>query len=288
MYAPAPYEQVYVLSALFCFEKPYMTGYFGDDYNVEEVVDLCMMWLPVHAWGHATIKGNFSSVEKISSFAVMREKLYELVKSEKDKTICVDAKTHYDVLIDENNDPVHDPKPLKEYMNKWDGEPFFESLQLTSDKSVLEIGVGTGRLAVQICDKCKTFVGIDISPKTVERVKENLKTIQNALLICGDFLTHEFTESFDIIYSSLTFMHIKDKQDAVQKAASLLNGNGRFILSINKEQQAMLDFGNRQIELYPNTPEEIVTFLTGAGFTVESQIETEFAVIFAAHKGAKK
>ena len=25
---------------------------------------------------------------------------------------------HYDKLIDENNDSVHDPKPLKDYMDK--------------------------------------------------------------------------------------------------------------------------------------------------------------------------
>jgi aminoglycoside phosphotransferase (APT) family kinase protein len=85
MYAPAPYEQVYVLSAFFCFEKPYMTGYFGGDYNVEEIVDLCMIWLPVHAWGHATIKGNFDTVEEISSFTVMREKLQKLIETEKNK-----------------------------------------------------------------------------------------------------------------------------------------------------------------------------------------------------------
>ena len=85
MYAPAPYEQVYVLSALFCFEKPYMTGYYGGEYDVEKIVDLCMTWLPVHALGHATIKGNFGSVEEISSFAVMREKLYKLIEMEKRK-----------------------------------------------------------------------------------------------------------------------------------------------------------------------------------------------------------
>lgn len=26
---------------------------------------------------------------------------------------------HYGALIDENNDPVHDPAPLKAYMDKW-------------------------------------------------------------------------------------------------------------------------------------------------------------------------
>ena len=44
---------------------------------------------------------------------------------------------HYDLLIDENNDPVHDPKPLQEYMNKWDGPAFIEQMQLNNNKSVL-------------------------------------------------------------------------------------------------------------------------------------------------------
>lgn len=60
----------------------------------------------------------------------------------------INTRNHYDALIDENSDPVRDPVPLKAYMDKWDGEAFIEVLQLSPDKSVLEVGVGTGRLAV--------------------------------------------------------------------------------------------------------------------------------------------
>jgi len=84
MYAPADYETAYIASALFCFEKPYMTGYFGD-YNVEDILSICMKWIPIHAWGHATIKGNLVDVTKISSFAVLREMLYSLIECEKEK-----------------------------------------------------------------------------------------------------------------------------------------------------------------------------------------------------------
>ena len=56
----------------------------------------------------------------------------------------VDVITHYDLLIDESNDPVCDPEPLKQYMDKWDGKPFIDALRLDKSKSVLEIGVGTG------------------------------------------------------------------------------------------------------------------------------------------------
>ena len=96
-------------------------------------------------------------------------------------------------------------------------------LQLTKEKSVLEIGVGTGRLAVRTAPECRDFFGIDISLKTVKRAKENLKAHGNVTLICGDFMSYEFGRKFNVIYSSLTFMHIKDKQAAINKIKSLLN-----------------------------------------------------------------
>ncbi len=44
-------------------------------------------------------------------------------------------------------------------------------MQLNCSKSVLEIGVGTGRLAVRVAPLCGEFYGVDISFKTIERAK---------------------------------------------------------------------------------------------------------------------
>ena len=81
MYAPAEYELVYILSALFCFEKPYLLGYFDGDYGVDDIVDLCMQWLPIHVWGHSTIVGHFKPVGEIDSFATLRKRLGQLVEA---------------------------------------------------------------------------------------------------------------------------------------------------------------------------------------------------------------
>ena len=37
---------------------------------------------------------------------------------------------HYDLLIDEGNGAFRDPPALQEYMNKWDGRNFIESMAL--------------------------------------------------------------------------------------------------------------------------------------------------------------
>ncbi len=96
-----------------------------------------------------------------------------------------DVINHYDSLIAENNDPVHDPKPLRDYMDKWDGEEFICDMCLDKGEAALEIGVGTGRLTVRVAPLCGRFTGIDISPKTVERARENLKAFGNTEIVCG-------------------------------------------------------------------------------------------------------
>ena len=191
---------------------------------------------------------------------------------------------HYDLLIEENNDPVRDPEPLREYMDKWDGRQFIDSLQLTKEKSVLEIGVGTGRLAVRTAPNCREFFGIDISQKTVKRAKENLKKQTNVTLVCGDFMSYEFGRKFDVIYSSLTFMHIKDKQAAINKVKTLLNFSGRFVLSIDKIQSDTIEYGTRKIKIHPDRKEDIAEYINQSGMSLIKVFKTEFAEIFAAAK----
>lgn len=193
---------------------------------------------------------------------------------------------HYDLLIAENNDPVYDPKPLQEYMDQWDGQIFIDKMELDKDKTVLEIGVGTGRLAIRVAPLCKEFYGIDISPKTIDRAKENLKGFENITLICDDFQNYNFNDTFDVIYSSLTFMHIQQKQTVINKVTALLNDCGKFVLSIDKNQDGFIDTGTRNVTVFPDTPKNTILYITNAGLKLTEQFETEFAHIFVATKEA--
>ena len=191
---------------------------------------------------------------------------------------------HYDNLILENNDPVHDPKPLQEYMNKWDGQKFIDEMELDKNKTVLEIGVGTGRIAIKTAPLCKMFYGIDISEKTIEKAKFNLCKFLNIKLICANFMSYEFLNKFDVIYSSLTFMHIENKQEAINKVASLLNNNGIFALSIDKNQDKIIDMGNYKVNIFPDNPKTIEKYVNMAKLTIKTKYETDFAHIFICEK----
>lgn len=195
------------------------------------------------------------------------------------------VRQHYDALIDENNDPARDPAPGRAYMDQWDGQAFLDELQLTREKDILEIGVGSGRLAVRTAPLCRTFFGIDLSPKSIGRAGENLRDYSNICLIRGNFLTYPFDRTFDVIYSSLTFLHIRAKRQAIRRVVSLLTPDGRFVLSISKSRDRLLKFNEREVTLYPDTPEMITALLADAGLWLEKRFETEFAVVFSAVRG---
>ena len=196
----------------------------------------------------------------------------------------MDVITHYDMLIDENNDPFRDPPVLQAYMDKWDGQVFLDLLELDKRKSVLEIGIGTGRIAAKVASQCMKLTGIDISPKTIERAKENLRDRSNVSFICSDFNSHFFAETFDVIYSTLTMMHFEDKFHVIAKVAALLHDGGLFCVSIDKNQCEYIDMGTRKIRVYPDTPNHITSLIKQADMIPESVLETEFAYIIVGRK----
>ena len=42
----------------------------------------------------------------------------------------MNIKTHYDLLIEENNDPFRDPPALRQHMESWDGQVFLDLMEL--------------------------------------------------------------------------------------------------------------------------------------------------------------
>jgi len=201
----------------------------------------------------------------------------------------VPARDHYDLLIAEGNDPVLDPPALADYMNGWDGDALFEALCLRPDSRVLEIGVGTGRLALRTLNRgIGSFTGIDLSEATLSAARAHLAAYPNLSLMQGEFPQDAPSGPFDRIYSSLTFLHIADKRGACEKIASLLAPGGRCVISLDKEQSGVLDMGSRRVRTYPDTPQEIERLFRQAGLYVFPGVELERAHLVIAERPAQK
>ncbi len=182
-------------------------------------------------------------------------------------TLCpiVSALEHYDRCIDEGHDPCEDGPLLQRYMARWDGPRFFEFLGDLTGKDVLDVGVGTGRLAQPILQRgCRRFTGIDISPKTIERARQNLGGFPNVELLVADVGAFVRPAAYDAAYSVLTFMHIEDQQRALQNMATSLRPGGVIVISVD-HSGPWLDFGDRRVRLYPAAVDAYIGWLTDLG-----------------------
>jgi len=99
-------------------------------------------------------------------------------------------------------------------------------------------------------------------------------------------MSFEFEEQFDVIYSSLTFMHIRDKLSCIQKIASLLTDNGLFVLSIDKNQNEYIDMGDRKIKIYPDNPEDIRSCLSISKLKIIDEFNTDYAYVTVCKKAS--
>lgn len=191
------------------------------------------------------------------------------------------ALDHYDHLVDEGLDAYDYPETLRRYQERWDGPMFYDLLGNLEGKTVLEVGVGGGRLAKEVLARdCKAFTGIDFSPKTIAQARQHFRDDPRAELIVADAESFCRPESFDVAYSVLTFMHIENKQKALSNIIQSLRPGGHLVLSINLVRYTIphgevdwLDYGTRKVKLFASPPESYARWLTDLGCQVSPPIK---------------
>jgi len=191
----------------------------------------------------------------------------------------VSVADHYDRMIAEIDDlqnPVTDPfddaGPLRDWYEQPDGPAFFTAMGDVQGKTVLEVGVGTGRVAQKLLDRgCAHLTGIDISPKTLERAKHNLAAYPNIELLLADAATFVRAESFDIAYCVWSFFHFPDQPRVLDNLVSSLKAGGRLVLSLEAGDE-WLEYDRRTVRLYPIDIPAVIDRLTALGCNVGEPI----------------
>jgi SAM-dependent methyltransferase len=187
---------------------------------------------------------------------------------------------HYDRLIDEIDDPAQpmvtdpffDTGALREWMAQADGPAFWDAVGDVRGQSVLEVGVGTGRVARKMLEQgCARLVGIDLSAKTIARARANLATWVNVELLHADIADYRQEATFDLAYLVWTIFHIEDKPRALANIVSSLKPDGRLVISLERVDD-WLDYGPRKIQQYPITPEALMAMLKAHGCRITPPI----------------
>ncbi|MFC1632737.1 class I SAM-dependent methyltransferase [Patescibacteria group bacterium] len=148
------------------------------------------------------------------------------------KDINIDYAEHYDALAD-NIEMFNYPRKVQKHENRR-FDSIHDLVDFSKDAKILDSGAGDGPLTAYFAKKgYKNIIGMDISPRRIERLNNYLKT--NNLPgkgVAGDVFNHPFAdEEFDVVISSEVIEHLHDPRTALREFYRILKPGGTLLLS---------------------------------------------------------
>ena len=133
---------------------------------------------------------------------------------------------HFDVLLLDVNDNVYEPAE--------DSFFFATNLIIKPDQVVLDLGTGSGILAIIAAKKAQYVLAVDLNPYAIRCAKENaeLNKIQNMAFLQGDLFTAlKDGTKFDLILFNAPYLPSEEGEDSTWIGRSWAGGaNGRVVL----------------------------------------------------------
>jgi len=130
--------------------------------------------------------------------------------------------------------------------------------ELAGGEPVLELGVGTGRLAVPLAGRGLAVSGVDISEEMLAKLREK-PGAERVTTIVGDMTTvrvdGEFGLAF-VAFNSIFVLHTQREQvDLFRNAAAHLRPGGRFVLET--VVVGVKEVPNRQLRVVRVDPDQV-------------------------------
>lgn len=121
-------------------------------------------------------------------------------------------------------------------------------IDMFNPKTILELGVGTGRIFSKLLPMVESAVGLDISEQMLNVCKKTCEPNTNYELHNQTFVKFDLNGVFDLIYIPFnTFQHILSENDQLMCLESIknhMNGNSRFILDLMNLDNLVFDLDN--------------------------------------------
>jgi len=116
-----------------------------------------------------------------------------------------------------------------------EAQDIIEALDIRENDRVLDMGTGTGEIAMQLSGCCDHVYAVDVSGAMlgVAEKKAASRGCTNISFIHGGFLSYEHgNEAVDAVVSQIALHHLPDfwKLIALQRIHSMLRDGGRFYL----------------------------------------------------------
>jgi SAM-dependent methyltransferase len=119
---------------------------------------------------------------------------------------------------------------------------------LAGDGAALELGIGTGRIALPLAERGVPVHGIDLSEAMVAKLREKPGADEIGVTV-GDFAATRVDRSFSLVYLVFNTIDNLTTQDAqvacFQNAAAHLGPGGCFVIEVHVPDLRRLPYGER-------------------------------------------
>lgn len=149
-------------------------------------------------------------------------------------------------------------------------ERLIEIGDIQAHTRILELGIGTGRIAAPLSDKTNArYYGVDISKKMMEKIRS--KKGGAIVPICADICALPFKSSrFDIVLAIHVFHLVKNWRCAIDEAARVLGIGGVIIVGGENENRST-PLEKLVNGLMPKAREEIFDMANRLGFALRTE-----------------
>jgi release factor glutamine methyltransferase len=154
-----------------------------------------------------------------------------------------------------------------------------ENMKTPNGSRVLDVGTGTGILALTAAKNASSVIGVDVNAKAVALAKENAKEngIKNAEFREGDLFSAVKEEKFDVVVFNPPYLPVEE-YDILGKAWSGGNGGMEVIRRFLAEAPNHLTENGMILLLLSslNDFDEVKKLLSGHGMVQEIVAEKKF------------
>ncbi|MDD5043484.1 MAG: class I SAM-dependent methyltransferase [Patescibacteria group bacterium] len=189
----------------------------------------------------------------------------------KNKIKILDSRRGYDLAAAD-----YDKKG--KYLDSFEKEKLPAALGDIKDKKILDVGAGTGRLALKLARAGAEVTALDISPEMLKILRRKNKQIKT---VGGDAEQLPFPdETFDIITAAFLIVHLKNPERFFDEAYRVLKNDGRLVITnINQKEPPKIKTkkGNVKIQSFYHSPGKIRQLLKNLAFDVQETLVKEKA-----------
>lgn len=147
-----------------------------------------------------------------------------------------------------------------------------------SDGMVLDLGIGTGRIAVPLAEKGFHVVGVDIAEKMLSRLREKMAGLPRRIRsVYGDLAALPFADGSFSAAIAVHVFHLVDDVDAcIREVRRVLLPNRPLLFG---GEQRMLRYVSQVLPERYDVEGDIKAMLADAGFMSPGQAEVERQVV---------